>query len=58
MNPEAITQAGSVGVAIVALWVLYKINANHLEHAEKTDRLFSEAIHRLSDAIAVVKEKL
>ena len=55
---QYVVQGGSVGVAVMALWILYKISGNHIAHLEKSNDRFAEAIDKLSDAITALRDKL
>ena len=55
---QIVIQAGGVGVAVYAIHALVVINTNHLKHSEEANRLFTEAIGKLTEAINLLREKI
>ena len=54
----AVIQGGMGGALVLTLWILYKINGNHLEHLERSNARFAESIDKLSDAILSLRDKI
>lgn len=55
---QILINGGLASVALVALWILYKINSNHLHHLEKSNELFAGALKELSNSIRYLSNKL
>lgn len=69
---QFLVQGGSVGVALAALWILYKISSNHIEHHEMqisrfadlmekdliADKAMAESQTKMAEAINRLTDKL
>lgn len=47
---QTVVQAGAVGIALVALYIIYKMATNHTKHIEASTDLFTKAMDRNTDA--------
>lgn len=48
---ELVEQVMQLGVAGVALALMYKLSANHIEHSRQTVERMADAVDRLKDAV-------
>lgn len=54
---QILINGGLASVALVSLYVLYKINGNHLHHTEIANRRFADSLDKLSEAIILLANK-
>ena len=47
---QALIQGGAVGIALLSLWIIYKMSVNHTKHIEDATDRFTQAMDRNSDA--------
>lgn len=58
MDIQYLIQGGAVGIAIFALWMLYKVITNHEKHFTDAITKNTEALTKLGDCINNIKEVL
>ena len=55
---QILVHGGMTSVTLASLYVLYKINGNHIAHSEKANERFAVAIEKLADAVNSLRDKL
>lgn len=43
---QVVIQGGMAGIAVLALWILYKISSNHIEHHEAQVARFADLMEK------------